>query len=94
MVVITGHFDKFSSSSYQLQINTTTTIITFLMVALLQNSETRADQAIQHKLNAMAGAMATMMEHMAHGDDHSDLILKETEELRAAVGLENRESST
>ena len=34
--------------TWQLIINTVTTIITFLMVALLQNSQTRADQAVQH----------------------------------------------
>src|SRR4051812_25930715 len=34
--------------TWQLIINTMTTIITFLMVALLQNSQTRSDQAIQH----------------------------------------------
>jgi hypothetical protein len=31
--------------TWQLIINTLTTIVTFLMVALLQNSQTRADQA-------------------------------------------------
>src|SRR4051794_21433508 len=40
--------------TWQLVINTITTIITFLMVALLQNSETRSDHALQHKLNAIA----------------------------------------
>jgi len=38
--------------TWQLIINTITTIVTFLMVALLQNSQTRSDQAVQHKLNA------------------------------------------
>src|SRR5213076_2708183 len=40
--------------TWQLIINTITTIVTFLMVALLQNSQTRSDQALQHKLNAIA----------------------------------------
>src|SRR5690242_21859029 len=39
-----GRFSSFTSSSYQLEINTTTTIITFLLVALLQNSQTRESQ--------------------------------------------------
>ena len=34
-----------SLDTWQLIINTVTTIITFLMVALLQNSQTRTDQA-------------------------------------------------
>src|SRR4051794_12025165 len=46
----------FTDTAYQLEINTTTTIITFLMVAILQNSQTRAINAIQKKLNAMADA--------------------------------------
>src|SRR5437588_7027206 len=58
--------------TWQLIINTITTIITFLMVALLQNSQTRSDQAIQHKLNAIADALADLMAHQiedAHGDE-------------------------
>src|SRR4051812_35347544 len=38
---------SFLDSRYQLEINTTTTIVTFLMVALLQNSQTRNDRALQ-----------------------------------------------
>ena len=50
--------------TWQLLINTATTIVTFLMVALLQNSQTRADQAVQHKLNAIADALADLMDHL------------------------------
>ena len=46
------------SDTWQLIINTITTIITFLMVALLQNSQTRNDLAVQHKLNAIADGLA------------------------------------
>ena len=46
--------------TWQLIINTLTTIITFLMVALLQNSQTRADQAVQHKLNAIADMLSDL----------------------------------
>jgi low affinity Fe/Cu permease len=53
-----GGLAAFQDSSYQLQINTTTTIVTFLLVALLQNSQTRSDQATQHKLNAIADGLA------------------------------------
>jgi low affinity iron permease len=35
-----------------------TTIITFLLVALLQNSQERSDEALQQKLNAVAVAVA------------------------------------
>jgi len=72
--------------TWQLIINTLTTIVTFLMVALLQNSQTRADQAVQHKLNAIAGSLADVMEQSGLRDD--------ARELREAVGLEQRESTS
>src|SRR5882762_5821157 len=59
--------------TWQLIINTATTIITFLMVALLQNSQTRSDQAIQHKLNAIADGLADLMAHLDAGQDDSHL---------------------
>ncbi len=72
--------------TWQLIINTATTIITFLMVALLQNSQTRSDLAVQHKLNALADGLADVMAHLA-GDKNSDL-MEDLQELRAAVGLD------
>lgn len=75
----------FPSTAYQLEVNSTTTVITFLLIALLQNSQARANNAIQHKLNAIADALADQM--AADGrEDHA-------RELRAAVGLERRESA-
>jgi low affinity Fe/Cu permease len=49
----------FPIDTWQLIINTATTIITFLLVALLQNTQTRADEAVQHKLNAIADGLST-----------------------------------
>jgi low affinity Fe/Cu permease len=72
--------------TWQLIINTATTIITFLLVALLQNTQERADQAVQQKLNAIADALSDLMS--AKGMD------SDADELRQAVGLEERESST
>lgn len=85
--------------TWQLIINTTTTIITFLMVALLQNSQTRSDQAVQHKLNALADALADLMDHLVDDEGAGDPAEREdlrqdTVELREAVGLEHRESTT
>ena len=79
--------------TWQLIINTATTIITFLMVALLQNSQTRSDQAVQHKLNAIADGLADVMRYLMEGDDGYDL-QQDLTELREAVGLENRESTS
>jgi len=79
--------------TWQLIINTVTTIITFLMVALLQNSQTRSDQALQHKLNAIADGLADLMAY-AHADGEGRDLDIDLRELRAAVGLEEHESSS
>jgi low affinity Fe/Cu permease len=91
-VAVKGNFSAFLNGQYQLEINTTTTIITFLMVALLQNSQTRNDQATQHKLNAMAEAMADLMESVSAQFPEPDLA-HDAAELKDAVGLEQREST-
>jgi len=81
-----------SVDTWQLIINTVTTIITFLMVALLQNSQTRSDQAVQHKLNAIADGLADLMAFVDDGRGrHLDHDLAE---LRAAVGVEVHEGSS
>jgi low affinity Fe/Cu permease len=90
--VLSDGASAFLGDSYQLQINTTTTIITFLLVALLQNSQTRSDRAVQHKLNAVADGLADLMDHLAERSSDDDL-RRDIEELRAAVGLENRETT-
>ena len=71
--------------TWQLLINTPTTIITFLLVALLQNTQRRGEQAIHKKLDALADGMADLMRHFADEDNRLD---KEIEDLKAAVGLE------
>src|SRR5205085_3981422 len=79
-IVVIGNVD-----TWQLIINTATTCITFLMVALLQNSQTRADQAVQHKLNAIADGLGDLMAYLADGDEE-DGLQKDMAELRTAVG--------
>ena len=80
-----------SFDTWQLLINTATTIVTFLLVALLQNSQTRNDQATQHKLNAIADGLADLMEHVG-GDNEA--LRREVHELKLAVGLERHEGTT
>jgi low affinity Fe/Cu permease len=92
-VLVSGHFSSFQSDRYQLEINTTTTIITFLMVALLQNSQTRVDQATQHKLNAIADGLADLMTYVSN-QSQDDTLRRDIAELRAAVGLEEHESTS
>jgi low affinity Fe/Cu permease len=91
--MISGGPAAFLDQTYQLQINTLTTIITFLLVALLQNTQTRADDATQQKLNAIADALGDLMNSIGDRleDEHLQTDIKE---LRAAVGLEEREGTT
>lgn len=72
--------------TWQLVINTLTTIITFLLVALVQNSQRRSDQALHHKLNSIAESLGDFMSELGLESDAS--------ELAEAVGLEDRESSS
>jgi low affinity Fe/Cu permease len=93
LVLSKGTFHAFLDAQYQLEINTTTTIITFLLVALLQNSQTRTDQATQHKLNAIADGLADLMEHLA-AQLPDPALVEDMKELKAAVGLESKEGTS
>jgi low affinity Fe/Cu permease len=73
---------------WQLIINTATTVVTFLLVALLQNSARRSDRAIHHKLDALADGLADLMENQVH-PNRADLA-RDIADLKRAVGLERR----
>ncbi len=77
--------------TWQLIINTITTIVTFLLVALLQNTQKRSDDAVQHKLNAIADGLADLMKQLSKEHPGLDTDLRE---LRLAVGLEDHESAS
>lgn len=72
----------------QLIINTITTIITFLLVALLQNTGRRNEQAVNYKLNALARGLESLLEYEAGRDPGN--VGKDIEDLRAAMGLEQK----
>ena len=74
--------------TWQLLINTPTTILTFLLVAVLQNSQRRTEHALHHKLDALAYGMADLMEHFLPSDeDKEEDLATDMRELRQAVGL-------
>lgn len=74
---VTGPLFQFSDA-WQLVINTGTTIITFLMVFLIQNTQNRDGAAIQTKLDELIRASAA--QNMYIGIEH--LTEEELDELR------------
>lgn len=79
-----------SADTWQLTIQTVTAIVTFLLVALLQNRQSRSDAATQHKLNELSDALANLIRSLdVEGRD----LDRDVRELKAAVGLEERERS-
>ena len=81
---VTGPVFDFSDT-WQLVINTGTTIITFLMVFLIQNTQNRDTEAMQIKLDelirAVESAQNTMLDLEELDEDELDRIRAEYEEL-------------
>jgi low affinity Fe/Cu permease len=75
---ITGPVFNFSNT-WQLVINTGTTIITFLMVFVIQQSQNKDTVAIQLKLNELIAASSTASNRLI---DVEDLSAKELETLK------------
>jgi low affinity Fe/Cu permease len=74
-----------SVDTWQLVINTATSVIAFLLIALLTNTERRGDLALHRKLDVVATALAELM------DAQDDERLRDSiDELRAAVKLEEQ----
>ncbi|HTJ29106.1 MAG TPA: low affinity iron permease family protein [Acidobacteriaceae bacterium] len=65
------------SDTWQLVINTGTTIVTFLMVFLIQNTQNRDARAINLKLNELIRAIDAARDQMIDIESLSDLELKE-----------------
>ena len=70
------------SNTWQLVINTGTTIVTFLMVFLIQNAQNRDGRAIQAKLDELIRAVGHARNEFI-GIEH--LTDKELEEIRLAL---------
>jgi low affinity Fe/Cu permease len=68
------------SDTWQLVINTTTTIVTFLMVFLIQNTQNRDSEAIHLKLDELIRAVHTARTRLVDLEDLSDEQLEELRE--------------
>src|SRR5436190_23360735 len=68
------------SDTWQLVINTGTTIVTFLMVFLIQNTQNRDSKAIHLKLDELIRGVKGARTHLVNLEEFSD---EELDELRA-----------
>ena len=69
--IVTGPFFNFSDT-WQLVINTTTTIVTFLMVFAIQNTQNRDAKAMQLKLNELINASRSARTEFVDIEDLND----------------------
>jgi len=79
---VTGPIFGFSDT-WQLVINTSTTIVTFLMVFLIQNTQNRDSEAVQVKLDELIRAVEGAHDALLDLEDLED---KELEAIRARYG--------
>ena len=99
--LLTGPMFGFSDT-WQLVINTGTTIITFLMVFLIQNTQNRDTEAIQLKLDelirATQGAHNALMDLEELEEESLDAFKRKYQALaaaaRAAIEKGNRDTGT
>ncbi len=68
------------SDTWQLVINTATTVVTFLMVFLIQNTQNRDSEAIHLKLDELIRAVHTARTRLVDLEDLSDEQLEELRE--------------
>ncbi|MEG9433557.1 low affinity iron permease family protein [Terriglobus sp. ADX1] len=86
------------SDTWQLVINTGTTIVTFLMVFLIQNTQNRDARAINLKLDELIRALDKARDQMIDIENLSDLELDELqlryEKIRAACDERQKKESS
>ncbi|PYJ69764.1 MAG: hypothetical protein DME76_07955, partial [Verrucomicrobia bacterium] len=76
--ILTGPTFHFSDT-WQLVINTATTIVTFLMVFLIQNTQNRDAKAVHLKLDELIRALKDARNKLVNLEDLSDEELKKLE---------------
>jgi low affinity Fe/Cu permease len=65
----------YASASYQLPVSTVSSIVTFMMVFVIQSSQNRDSRALQTKVDAMASVLATMAKQQGL-EDHEFLLTR------------------
>ena len=73
--------------SWQVAIHTVSSVLSLLLLVLLENSGRRAEEAAQEKLNVIAEGLAELMESQSRDDQE---LATATTKLREAIGLEER----
>lgn len=86
----TGPIFKFSQT-WQLVINTGTTVITFLMVFLIQNTQNRDTEALQIKLDELIRAQQEANNALLDLEEMDDKELDRIRETYLALAREQRE---
>lgn len=76
-----------SIDTWQLVINTVTSVLAFLLIALLQNSERRYDEALHRKVDSLAEALALVLRNQTPAPGERERVIAE---LQDAVRLEER----
>jgi low affinity Fe/Cu permease len=88
---LTGPYFHFSDT-WQLVINTSTTVVTFLMVFLIQNTQNRDAKAIHIKLDellrAIKGARTSLVDIQELSDEELDLLRDEFRQLHERYSAE------
>jgi len=90
---VTGPYFHYSDT-WQLVVNTGTSVITFLMVFLIQNTQNRDAQAMQLKLNELIRAASTARNVMMDLENCTEEELAEIREEFAAIRSKVTEKRT
>jgi low affinity Fe/Cu permease len=78
------------SDTWQLIINTSTTIVTFLMVFIIQNTQNRDNLAMNIKLDVIMGKLGVTEKDLMEAEEQSD---KKLEAKKKKVQQKNRSKS-